>query len=149
MLRCSSHCDFFRGRKLHLLYVSVSSRPFILPRRATNPLLCDRFRPPFCSIVFPVSLLNIYDDSEPYILEIVRLSQRGSRGCRRWLKLKALARFSAKLRRSTFRTSPAQVTKNNIPFISSETRTSFALLVSLGLYHICLVNSLISLSYDT
>ena len=108
MLRCSSHSDFFGGRKLHLLYVSVSSRPFILPRRATNPLLCDRFRPPFCSIVFPVSLSNIYDNSEPYILETVRLLQRGSRGCRRWLKLKALARFSAKLRRSTFRTSPAR-----------------------------------------
>ena len=43
----------------------------------------------------------------------------------------------------------AQVTKNNIPFISSETRISFALLVSLGLYHIRLANSLISLSYDT
>jgi len=66
------------------------------------------------------------------------------------LKLKALGKIFGE-------TSPldpqnftyAQVTKSNIPFISSETRTSFALLVSLGLYHIRLVNSLINLSYDT
>jgi hypothetical protein len=142
MLRYNSHCDFFGGRKLHLLYISVSSRPFIPPRCATNPLLCDRFRPPFCSIVFPVSLSNICDDSELCILETVRFSQRGSRGCRWWLKLKALGKIFGETSPLDFQNfTRAQVTKNNIPFISSETHTSFALLVSLGLYHIRLVNS--------
>ena len=103
MPRCNSHCDFFGGRKLHLLYIFVSSCPFIPPRRATCPLLCDRFRPPFCSMVFPVSLSKICDDSELYIQETIRLSQRGSGGCRRWLKLKIFGETSP-----TFRTSPAR-----------------------------------------
>jgi hypothetical protein len=118
MLQYNSHSDFFGGRKLHLLYISVSSRPFILPRRATNPLLCDRFRPPFFSIVFSVSLSNICDDSESYITETVRLSQRGSRGCRRRLKLKVLGKIFGETSPLDFQNfTCAQVTKNNIPFI--------------------------------